>query len=85
MKIAKIANFKRNLSAFLALVEKEGETIEIHRGNVPIAQVVAIPPQRKNHTVLDCGAGSVVFHGSVTEPLMSVEDWEMLEEDGTQA
>ena len=41
------------------------------------------PSQRKNHTVLDCGAGSVVFHGSVAEPLMPAEDWEMLEEDGT--
>ena len=80
MKSTNIANFKKNLSAYLAEVEK-GETVEIQRRNVPIARVKAIPQETKNHTVLGCGEGSVVFKGSITEPLIPVDSWEMLEDD----
>lgn len=84
MKTANVAQFKKHLSSFLALVEK-GETVEIHRRNVPIAQVVALPARKKNRTVLGCGKSSVVFHGSVTEPLIPTEDWEMLAEGPSPA
>ena len=83
MKSANIADFKKHLSAFLNLAE-QGETIEICRHNVPIAQLVSIPKQRHNHTVLGCGVGSVVFHGDITEPLIAEGDWEMLDEEQSQ-
>jgi len=83
VKTANVADFKKHLSAFLSMVEK-GETVEICRRNIPIAQLVGIPRQPQNHTVLGCGEGSVVFHGSVTEPLIPVESWEMLDEDGCE-
>lgn len=83
MKMANIADFKKHLSTFLAMVEK-GETVEVCRRNIPIAQLVAIPRQQHNHTILGCGEGSVVFHGSVTEPLIPVENWEMLNGDGRE-
>lgn len=79
MKTTNVAEFKKHLSSFLTLVEN-GETVEIHRRNVPIAQVVALPAKKKNHTVLGCGKGSVTFRGSVTEPLIPAADWEMLAE-----
>lgn len=79
MKTINVAEFKKHLSSFLTLVEK-GETVEIHRRNVPIAQVVALPAKKKNHTVLGCGKGSVTFCGSVTEPLIPAADWGMLQE-----
>lgn len=81
MKRTNIADLKKHLSAFLEMVEK-GETIEICRRNIPIAQLIGIPRQQKNHTVLGCGKGSVSFHGSVTEPLIPVDSWEMLEYKG---
>ena len=84
MKTANIADFKKHLSVFLNMVEK-GETIEICRRNIPIAQLVGISGQRRNRTVLGCGEGSVTFHGSVTEPLIPVDSWEMLEEGGPGA
>ncbi len=81
MKMANIADFKKHLSAFLDMVEK-GETIQICRRNLPIAQLVGISRQRQNHTVLGCGQGSVTFHDSVTEPLIPTHSWEMLGDDG---
>ncbi len=83
MKTANIAEFKKHLSAFIELVEK-GETVEICRRNVPVARLEAIPQQRRNHTVLGCGEGSVIYHGRVDEPLMPIEDWEMLNKDGEE-
>ena len=80
MKTANIADFKKHLSFFLSLVE-QGETVEIRRRNIPIAQVVRIPGQRQNRTVLGCGEGSVTYHGSVTEPLIPADSWEMLTEE----
>lgn len=77
MKTTNVAEFKKHLSSFLALVEN-GETVEIRRRNVPIAQVVALPTKKKNHTVLGCGKDSVVFLGSITEPLIPAADWQML-------
>lgn len=79
MKTANIADFKKHLSAFLDDVEK-GETVKICRRNIPIAQLTSIPNQQQNHTILGCGEGSVVFNGSVTDPLIPTDSWEMLEE-----
>jgi antitoxin (DNA-binding transcriptional repressor) of toxin-antitoxin stability system len=79
MKTTNVAEFKKHLSSFLALVEK-GEVVEIHRRNVPIAQVVALPARKRNRTVLGCGKGSVTFRGSVTEPLIPAEHWGLLQE-----
>ena len=79
METANIAEFKKHLSSYLSLVEK-GETVEICRRNLPIARVLPVHRGRKNGTVLGCGAGSVVFHGSMTDPLIPEEDWEMLKE-----
>ena len=81
MKTANIAEFKKHLSAYLDLVEK-GETVEICRRNVPVARLEAITPKRRNHTVLGCGEGSVIYRGRVDEPLMPAEDWEMLQDEG---
>lgn len=81
MKTANIADFKKHLSAFIDMVEK-GETIVICRRNIPVAQLVDLPQQRRNHTALGCGEGSVFFHGSVTEPLIPVDNQEILSGDG---
>ena len=81
MKTANIADFKMHLSAFIDMVEN-GETIEICRRNIPVAQLVGLPQSRRNGTVLGCGEGSVIFHGSVTESLIPVDSWEMLSEGG---
>ena len=78
MKTANVAEFKKHLSSFLSLVEK-GETVEICRRNIPVAQLVGIPGHRQNRTVLGCGEGSVAYHGSVTEPLIPTGSWEMLD------
>ena len=81
MKTANVADFKKHLSFFLSLVE-QGETVAVCRRNIPIAHLVGISAKRQNHTVLGCGEGSVTYHGSVTEPLIPTEDWEMLNEEG---
>jgi len=83
MKTTNVAEFKKHLSSFLALVEK-GDTVEIHRRNLPIARVVALPAKKKNRTVLGCGKGSITFHGSVTEPLILAEHWEMLADQSSK-
>ena len=80
METANIAEFKKHLSSYLSLVEK-GETIEICRRNLPIARVLPVRRGRKNGTLLGCGTDSVVFHGSLTDPLIPEEDWVMLKED----
>ena len=84
MKIANIAEFKNRLSSYLSAVEA-GEEIEIRKRNIPVARVVPITHQRKNHTVLGCGKGSAVTTGDLTEPLIPESDWKMLGEDVNEA
>ena len=80
MKIANIAELKNNLSRFLALVES-GEVIEICKRNIPIARLVPLGPRnKKNHTRLGCGQGSVKIHADLTEPVIPEENWEMLKQ-----
>jgi prevent-host-death family protein len=77
MKIANIAEFKNKLSEYLSLVD-QGEEIEVRRYNVPVARVVPVRRPGKNKTRLGCGRGSVEIEGDLTEPLIPVDDWEML-------
>ncbi|OGQ96726.1 MAG: hypothetical protein A2521_07235 [Deltaproteobacteria bacterium RIFOXYD12_FULL_57_12] len=78
MKIANIAEFKNNLSKYLALVE-QGEEIEICKRNIPVARLVSSGPRKKtNRTVLGCGHGSVQVKVDLTEPLIPQDSWEML-------
>ncbi len=79
MKMTNISEFKAHLSAFLAAVE-QGEEIEIRKRNLPIARLVPIEKARKNGTVLGCGRGTVDVTGDLTVPLISSDDWEMLDE-----
>ncbi len=78
MKVANIAEFKNNLSKILALVE-QGESVKICKRNIPIAQLIPLDPkQKRNHTRLGCGRGSVQVRGDLTEPMIPEESWEML-------
>ncbi len=80
MKIVNIAEFKKNLSKFLSLVE-EGEVIEICKRTFPIAHLVPLAYKKKNNrTRLGCGRGSVRIHTDLTEPMIPEESWEMLKE-----
>lgn len=80
MKVANIAEFKNHLSEYLAAVA-DGEEVEIRKRNAPLARVVPIRSPGRNRTVLGRGAGTVVVHGDLTEPMIPPEDWKMLRED----
>ncbi|MXZ70953.1 MAG: type II toxin-antitoxin system prevent-host-death family antitoxin [Acidobacteria bacterium] len=77
MKVANIADFKNHLSEYLAAVAN-GEEVEVHKRNMPLARVVPIQRPVSNRTVLGCGKGSVVVKSDLTEPMMPAADWEML-------
>ena len=76
MQTANVAEFKNQLSRFLAL-EVQGEEIEARKHNVPLSRVVPVNPKRKNRTVLGCGRGSVRIQGDLTEPLIPPECWKI--------
>ena len=80
MKVANIAEFKNHLSEYLAAVA-DGEEVEIRKRNTPLARVVPIRAPGRNRTVLGRGAGTVVVHGDLTEPVIPPQDWEMLREE----
>jgi prevent-host-death family protein len=75
MKIANIAELKNRISEFVSAVEN-GEEIEVHRRNVPVARIVPIAKAKVNATKLGCGAGTGRILGSLTEPFMPDGDWE---------
>jgi len=77
MKIANIAEFKNKLSEYLTLVD-QGEEIEVRKYNIPVARVIPVHRPGRNKTRLGCGRGSVEIEGDLTEPLIPVDDWEML-------
>lgn len=79
MKVANIAEFKNHLSRYLSAVAN-GEEVEVRKRNAPVARVVPVRPRNRNRTVLGSGRGSVVIKGSLVEPLIPTEDWEMLGE-----
>lgn len=80
MKVANIAEFKNHLSAYLAAVAN-GEEVEIRKRNAPLARVVPIRAPRRNRTVLGRGAGTVVVKSDLTDPMIPLADWEMLQGD----
>lgn len=83
MKTVNIAQLKNNFSKFLSLVEK-GEEIRICKRNIAIAKLTSIQRnEKKNHTKLGCGLGSVEIKESLTEPMIPFEDWEMLKVETT--
>lgn len=77
MKMANIAEFKNQLSRFIAAVE-QGEEVEIRRRNLPIARMVPVKGHGPNRTKLGSGRGSARVAGDLTEPLVPEGDWEML-------
>ena len=80
MKIANIAEFKNKFSEYLSLVE-QGEEIEVRKYNIPIAKVIPVHRSKKNKTKLGRGRGTVKIKGDLTEPLISVGSWEMLNKE----
>jgi prevent-host-death family protein len=78
MKVANIAELKNRLSEFLSFVE-QGEEIEIRKRNLPIARLIPVASKRSNKTKLGCGAGTIKIRGSLTEPLIPKDAWEMLD------
>lgn len=81
MKTANVAEFKKHFSSYLELVEA-GESVEICRRNIPVARLTGIPRGRTNRTVLGCGEGTVTYLADVTEPMISSQNWEMLDAEG---
>ena len=79
MKVVNVAEFKSRLSEYLAAVQN-GEELEIRKRNVPLARVVPIPARRRNRTVLGSGRGSAIVKESLTDPLIPLDDWDMLGE-----
>lgn len=80
MRSADIADIKRNLSHYVALVE-QGEEIQVCRRNMPVARVVpASVTKRENLTELGCGRDTGRIVGDITEPAMSAGDLRMFEE-----
>ena len=77
MTTANIAELKSHFSRYLNLVE-HGEPVQICKRNVAVAQIVPITAKKKNKTKLDCGKGTVVVHGDLTEPAIDSTDWKML-------
>ncbi len=72
-----VAELKSHLSHVLAKVE-QGERCVVLKHNKPIAEVVPIKKKRINQTKIGCAKGTVKILGDLTEPLIPVEDWEML-------
>lgn len=77
MESANVAEFKKHLSSYLERA-RNGETIEIRKRNVPIAELKGLPSSVQNRTKLGLGKETVIFHGSVTDPFMDAGEWEML-------
>lgn len=82
MESANVAEFKKHLSEYLEKARK-GATIEIRKRNVPIAELRGLDSARGNRTRLGAGIGTVTFHGSVTDPFIDEDRWEMLSGEAT--
>lgn len=75
-----VAELKAHLSEYLDAVENEGMAYIISRRNVPIAKIVPLEKPVKNRTKLGWCAGQITIHGDLTEPMIPLEDWEMLKD-----
>ncbi len=74
-----VAELKAHLSEYLNSVEKEGMAYVISRRNVPIAKIIPVEgPVKKNRTILGRSVGQGHTVGDLTEPMIPLEDWEML-------
>ena len=73
---ANIAQFKSHLSEYLQRVEA-GESLEICRRNVPLAQVSPSAKRTENQTLIGCGRQTVRVAADLTEPVFDEGDWEM--------
>ena len=79
MKTTNIGELKNNLSKFISFVE-QGEVVEICKRNIPIALLVPHGSKKSvNRTQLGCGLGTVQAKGDLTEPLIPVDSWDMLQ------
>lgn len=72
MKMVNIHEAKTNLSALLAAIEKDGETVLICRHGRPVADLVPhkTPDRLSRHPVM----GTVTLHYDPTEPLAD-DEW----------
>ncbi len=79
-KTVNVAEFKDQVSKFLAIVEQGNELI-VCRRNVPVARVEPIrqpSAKRVRGCVVGCMQGTVTILGDVTEPCLPEGDWDML-------
>jgi prevent-host-death family protein len=74
-----VAELKSHLSEYLDAIEA-GKTYVVCRRNVPIAKIVPLEKPVKNRTKLGWCAGQIKIHGDLTEPMIPLEDWEMLKD-----
>ncbi len=72
-----IVDIKNNLKYYIGLVT-QGEIVTIMKRNIPVAKIIPYVSHRENKTKLGCGKDSVTFLGSLTDPLIEEDDWEML-------
>jgi prevent-host-death family protein len=72
-----VAEFKAHISEYLEAIEK-GREVTLCRRNVPIARIAPISTHVKNKTRLGWSEGKGKILGDLTEPLIPLEDWEML-------
>ena len=73
-----VAEFKAHISEYLEAVEA-GKELTLCRRNVPIAHVAPIRKRSvKNKTKLGWCKGQIKIHGDITEPMIPLEDWDML-------
>ncbi|HEX2613182.1 MAG TPA: type II toxin-antitoxin system prevent-host-death family antitoxin [Fibrobacteria bacterium] len=73
-----VAELKAHLSEYLDAVEKQGMAYIVSRRNVPIAKIIPIEKPVKNRTKLGWSVGQGETFGDLTEPMIPLEDWEML-------
>ncbi len=73
-----IADLKNHFSDMISKVE-EGSEIQVCRRNIPVAEIRPIRKTVRNRTKLGCGRNSVIVDGDLTEPLIPVDSWLMLQ------
>jgi prevent-host-death family protein len=73
-----VAELKAHLSEYRDAVETDGKAYIVSRRNVPIAKIVPSEKPAKNRTKIGWCAGQIKIHDDLTEPMIPLEDWEML-------
>jgi len=78
MKAVNIAQFRAHFSEYLSDVER-GEEVQVCKRNKAVARVVRIQNDKpRNRTRLGSARGTIKVLGSLTDPAVDLEDWEML-------